>query len=420
MSLLNFDGITNIKRSVSLPSGSIRNRMLVDIALKNLFYKRLRTSLTIMGVMIGVGAVLFLLAFGFGLRNVVSNQVVDSNSIRTIDVLSAKSQLVKLSGDTVSKINDMQNVEKVAKIYNEAGTTKYENSDLEAVLYGADQEYLSLSNYKRIAGNATNLTSAEDVFVNHAYAQAIGINDPKELIGKDISIGYRLKGLTDTPELQDKAQKITGKVRAVLETGSGAEVYVSSKVLEDVGAANASQVKVLVQNKAGVPEVRKKIEALGLVTSSPLETLDQINQVFAFLNILFLGFGSIGLIIAILGMFNTLTISLLERTKEIGLMVTLGARKRDIRRLFMIEAVSLSLFGGLAGSASAFGCSLLVDVVLNKLAQGRGVSEHFSVFSFSAPLLSITLLFSMTLGLLVVYLPAKRAANINPIEALKN
>ena len=95
MSLLNFDGITNIKRSVSLPSGSIRNRMLVDIALKNLFYKRLRTSLTIMGVMIGVGAVLFLLAFGFGLRNVVSNQVVDSNSIRTIDVLSAKSQLVK-------------------------------------------------------------------------------------------------------------------------------------------------------------------------------------------------------------------------------------------------------------------------------------------------------------------------------------
>lgn len=418
MKILNKD--ISLKKGVSLPSGSVRFSQLIDIALKNLFYKRLRTILTISGVMIGVGAVLFLLAFGFGLRNVVQDQVVDSNSIRTIDISTIKSELVQLDNDTIESISGMQGAESTARLYNEAGTTKFRGSSLETVLYGADQQYLNLLNYKTVAGRPATFQKPTDIFVNTAYVQAIGISDPNAIIGQSISIDFRLKKLTKSEKLADLPQSYTGKVQAVLDTGSGAEMYIASSVFTDAGADYASQLKVLADRKDSVPELRKKIEALGLVTTSPLETLDQINQIFAFLNILFLGFGSIGLTIAILGMFNTLTISLLERTKEIGLMITLGARRKDIRRLFMVEAVGLSLLGGLAGSIGAFTLSRIIDYVLNNLARSRGVSGSFTVFSFSAPLLIGTISFSILLGMIVVYLPAKRAANTNPIEALKN
>lgn len=286
------------------------------------------------------------------------------------------------------------------------------------MLYGADQSYFSLINYKKIAGSSTTFANPSDVFVNSSYVQAIGVKKPQDVLGKKVSFTYKLNKLTDTN--QDKVHDYEGKVVGVIDTGTGAEVYVSSSVFENAGAVNASQLKVLVDKKSDVSSVRSKIESMGLVTTSPLETLDQINQVFAFLNILFLGFGSIGLVIAILGMFNTLTISLLERTKEIGLMITLGARRRDIRRLFIIEAVGLSFIGGVSGSIVAFLFSRIVDFILNSLARSRGVTDSFSVFSFQSTLLIGTVVFSIFLGLIVVYIPAKRAASTNPIEALKN
>ena len=408
----------SIKRDASPAIGRVRTIELVEIALKNLFYKRLRTTLTIVGVMIGVGAVLFLLAFGFGLRNVVQNQVVDSSSIRTIDVTTIKSQLVQLNSDTVNTISGIGGVNSVSRVYNEASTANFGNSKLETVLYGADQSYLDLINYKKLAGAVTKFVKPTDVFVNSSYVQAIGVKKNGDVLGKKVSFSYRLNKLTNTN--QDKIHTFDGQITGVIDTGSGAEIYVDSSVFENAGAVNASQLKVLVDNKGNVAGVRKKVEAMGLITTSPLETLDQINQVFAFLNILFLGFGSIGLVIAVLGMFNTLTISLLERTKEIGLMITLGARRRDIRRLFIIEAVGLSFIGGITGSFVAFLFSRGVDFVLNSLARSRGVADSFTVFSFQPSLLAGTVVFSIFLGLIVVYIPAKRAASTNPIEALKN
>lgn len=419
-----FSGGQKVERDVSLPHGSIRWPLLIEIAFKNLFYKKLRTTLTIMGVIIGVGAVVFLLAFGFGLRGVVTNQVVDSNTIRAIDVESAKSQLVQLNQKTTDNISQLQHVTSAIKIYSVAGTTDYQNSNIESVVYAVDVPYFKITNFSLAEGKAPAFNETGDIYINTSYAKAIGVDNYKDLVGKPITLQYPLPENVikerSKAGIKEKEAELNGTVAGVFETGSGAEVYISSKVFEDIGFQSASQLKVLVDEKENVADVQKQIEALGLVTNSPLSTLEQINQVFAFLNLLFLGFGGIGLIIAILGMFNTLTISLLERTKEIGLMMTLGARKKDIRRLFMVEAVGLSLIGGLLGAFTAFILSRITDFILNKFAQGRGVSESFSIFSFHLELLALVFAFSALLGLAVVYFPAKRAANTNPIDALRS
>ena len=129
-----------------------------------------------------------------------------------------------------------------------------------------------------------------------------------------------------------------------------------------------------------------------------------------------IGLGSIGMVVAILGMFNTLTIALLERTKEIGLMKTLGGRKKDMLLLFMIEALLLSVIGASIG--------ILLSVLLGKAANyilnnTRDLTETYNLFSIPAWLVVGLIIFMVCIGLSVVYFPARRAQKINPIDALR-
>lgn len=406
-----------IKRDVSLPSGSVRLVMLAEIAFKNLFSKKLRTTLTMLGVIVGIGAVLFLVAFGLGLRNVVTDQVVDSDSIRTVDVVPAKAQLVKLSSDNVTRIKNTTGVSSVAPVYYYAGKTNFNNAKIESVVYGVDRMYADLNRTTRVAGQAPSF-GGDAIIANSAYVKALGLSGAEKLIGKDLTIEIAILAQTETGE-EKKVITHKAKVSSVIESGSGAELYIASSVFKDAGVNAASQLKVLADDKSSVSDIQKKVETLGFTSTSPLQTLEQINQFFVILNLLFVGFGGIGLLIATLGMFNTLTVSLLERTKEIGLMVALGARRRDIRRLFVVESVALSVLGGLLGIISTFGISIVVNIILQRLSQARGVSSDFSLFSFPLWLIIAVLGFSFFLGLLVVILPARRAVRINPIEALK-
>jgi putative ABC transport system permease protein len=134
---------------------------------------------------------------------------------------------------------------------------------------------------------------------------------------------------------------------------------------------------------------------------------------------IFLGFGGIGMVIAILGMFNTLTISLLERTREIGLLSEFGARQRDIKRLFIIESLMLSVLGGFIGLVSAFMLGKFADIAISSFARSRGVQESVSAFMVTPQLAILTLILSALFGLVVVYFPARRASRIDPIDALR-
>ena len=125
------------------------------------------------------------------------------------------------------------------------------------------------------------------------------------------------------------------------------------------------------------------------------------------------------MIVAVLGMFNTLTISLLERTKEIGLMLALGARRKDMRRLFICEATLLSLIGSVVGIIGAIIFGKIVNIAMNQLAQSRGVTQGFTLFATPVWLIFGLIGFMVLVGLGVVFFPARRAEHINPIDALR-
>jgi len=387
--------------------------VLLYMAWKNLTHKKLRAFLTIFGVVIGIGAIFFLLSFGIGLQRLVTTQVIGNQSVKSIDITTPNSKIIKLEINGFQKIKNLPHVTQIGVSYSYAGSLKSQGSEVDAIVYGEDQNYQVMENLSVKAGKLLGATEEKSALLNNTALRAIGIQNSQTAIGKKVTLRIPLIGAS-TPQIND-----TFTIAGVINSDTGNEIFIPSGVFAAAGVPVYSQVKVEVDAASSVGRLRKQIESLGFVTTSPIDTVDQIGQIFKFFNIMLAGFGAIGMIVAVLGMFNTLTISLLERTKEIGLMVALGGRNRDMRKLFIFEAVLLSVVGALVGIIGAVGLGQVINAIMNGFAGRRGVTEHFQLFATPWWLVIGTILFMILVGLLVVYFPARRAARINPIDALR-
>jgi putative ABC transport system permease protein len=385
------------------------------MAWRNLVSKKLRAFLTIFGIIIGIGAIFFLLSFGLGLQDLVTSQVLGNQSIKSITVSTPNSKILKLDETAIEKIRGLPHVVRVGSSYSFAGILKRSGGETDTVVYGMDNNYLALTNLLLSAGRTFQTNDNHVMLANRVALKTIGLDDPQKAIDQKITLRIPLNGAgKNQTEVLDEFTIV-----GVVDSGSGSEIFVPNHVLQTAGVSVYYDAKIEADKNSSVDGLRKQIEGLGLRTNSPLDTIDQINQIFQFFNIMLVGFGSIGMIVAVLGMFNTLTISLLERTKEIGLMLALGSRNQDIRRLFILEAILLSLIGAIIGIVLAIIFGQIVNIILNNFAHGRGVTQDFSLFATPWWLIAGSIAFMVMVGLAVVYLPARRAARINPIDALR-
>ena len=387
---------------------------LLYIALRNLWHKRLRSGLTVLGIAIGIGAIFFLLSFGLGLRDLVTNEILGNTSIKSVDVTSPNSQIIQLNEALTSKVGNLPHVVQTGRSFSFPTSLRFDASEVNNVVYGVDAQYINMLDFNIVDGRLLKNDDGKVAVINRAALDTIGAA-PKDIVGKQIELTILLQGDgIDKKEISDSYVVV-----GVVESGSGSEVYVPKFVFDTAGIKTYSQVKLIVDETSNVGDVRQQIESLGLETVSPVDTLEQINQIFRFFNFALIGLGAIGMVIAILGMFNTLTISLLERTKEIGLMVALGARQHDVRIMFIVEALLLSLIGAIGGIVTAIYTGKLVNATLNAYANQRGVEGTFELFSTPLWLVGVLVLFMMFVGLTVVFFPARRAEHIDPIDALR-
>lgn len=388
-------------------------KLLVHLSLKNLLSKRLRSMLTIAGVTIGIGSIFLLLSLGLGLQQLVRERIVGGNTMNAVTVSPASSKIIRLDEENITKLSQIPAVEEVGKTYSQASRVSLNNANTDAALYGVDIVALRLNNLQISSGRMLDVNNSDEIIVNTALLEKIGITEAIDGIGKKIELKF-----ATIAEANEASASFT--IVGVIGSTVGSEIFVTEKVFHSLDDVYPTNVKLVVKNQNAVANVRAAAEAAGFTTISPLDTLEQINQVFGIFNFVLVGFGSIGMVIAILGMFNTLTISLLERTREIGLMVALGARQRDMRLLFVSEALIISVLGSTIGMAGAVSLGFIVDSVFNRISASRGVGiENFSLFSEPLWLLASGLLFAVVLGYAVVYVPAKHAASINPIDALR-
>jgi putative ABC transport system permease protein len=185
------------------------------------------------------------------------------------------------------------------------------------------------------------------------------------------------------------------------------------------GRASYAEALVRVRRHADVAPVDKAIQAMGFHTRTLLSRLEEMRTFFIFVDVLLAAVGAVALLVAGLGIINTLLISVLERTQEIGICKAIGASDGDLVVLFLTEAGIIGLLGSLGGLALGRGICWLLEVAINAYAHTQGVTAHLAVFAFPFWLLASAVAFTAAISVLAGVYPALRAARVDPIKALR-
>jgi putative ABC transport system permease protein len=397
-------------------------KFVLKLAYRNLKARRLRTVLTLLGVIIGISAIVFLVAFAFGLERLVTKEVTGGNAFQLIDVGTGSSQVVKLNVDSVKSFLDVQSVKSVEPAISVGARAKNDDKETDATILGSSSKYLDWSGVKvkwggTISDPSGDTPSAEAV-VNTAYGKFVGSADPNDLIGQtvaaDVIVPKESAGLSEDEIVRGLSLTIKG----VVKEDSAVKIYTHHNDLSALGIGDYSQVKIELAKSSEAKVVRTIVEGMGYKTQYVGDTIAQIEQVFTIFKIILAGFGLIALIVAALGMFNTLTISLLERVKEIALMKILGMKKRDINNIFLTESILIGLLGGVAGMVVGVILGNIANSILNHYAAKAG-GDPVSVFYYSPIFMTGMLVFSILLGFFTGLYPARRATRVNALDVLR-
>ncbi len=408
----------------------------IFLSSSNLKKRKLRSFLTIGGMAIGIALIVYLISIGFGLQRMVVNQIANVEQLSVLDVSKGESTLLELNDDVVAAFSDLDSVDKVSASLSLSGQVKYAESQTDVAIYGISPDFLSLEGVKVSFGETLADPEGAEIIITDTALNLIGMGDSKEALNKVLSltvlVPQKIEG-TEEEELvsKDVDVHIIGVIRDddelsmayvpinfLISLGfnpdySEAKVKVGEKDDQEYSVA-----KIKVEDESKLPEVRAQIEQMGYQVDSVADTVGQIDQIFLVFEIIVSGFGAIAMFVAAIGSLNTLTVSLLERTREIGLMKTLGATSKDILVLFMVEAVVIGLTGGIIGIvlgwAAGEGTSYAINYLANRLG-GDPVDIFYTPFIFILIILGVILLISLITG----YYPARRAGKINALDALR-
>jgi len=268
-----------------------------------------------------------------------------------------------------------------------------------------------------LAGDISEKGIVKLVVVNEAVVNAMGLESAKEVIGQLINVNIAFAGKDMESSIEEtRMEKL--EIIGIISGADSPQVFMPIVNLKTLGIDDFSQVKIEAEKQADLPKIREEIEGMGFQTASVADTVDRVLQVFRWINIGLLVLGSVALIIATLGMFNTLTVSLLERTREIGIMKAIGMKKAEVMLLFFFEAGLMGFWGGTIGFLSGFLFAKMLNLFLNLflISPAKGFVSVVSV-PWYLPFLVVA--FTIFISLLTALLPAKRAAKISPLDAIR-
>lgn len=262
------------------------------------------------------------------------------------------------------------------------------------------------------------LTAKRQAVVNRAMLSVLGIKEI-EAIGKKFNASFVVVGdLLSDPQEKIESAATEYTIIGVTPEEKTPLFYVPFMDLRSLGITNYSQVKLVAKEQTELAKVRRQVEAMGYVTRSVADTVDQINSLFATARTILMLLGMVALAVAALGMFNTLTVSLLERTREVGLMKAMGMKSSEVQELFLTESMIMGVMGGILGIIAGFVMGKIVGAILSFFAIFKGigfVDVSYVPFSFVFVIIFLSLLVGVATG---IY-PARRATKISALNALR-
>ncbi len=386
------------------------------LAIGNLRRNSMRTTLTVSGVVIGIGAIVFLVSLAFGLEKVVIERTTSLEALEIIDVEPGSIPQAQLNEENIKNIQQIPNVEKIAPKINLSSKASFEQSNTTTcVIYAINPQYFSLEGIDVDKGKKDfSSEDASEAIISRKTIKLFDLEEVENALGKEITFDFNL------PDQEKTSENLTQKLQIIGITREEKPLaYIPLKAIEKFNIENYNSAKVKVSDKNKIKEVQKKIGDMGFRTHSvQTSQIDEINKIFVIVKIILACFGMIALFVASIGIFNTMTISLLERTHEIGIMKALGATDRTIKRLFNYESSIIGLIGGIIGVLLGYLLGLGINVLIVFLAktfEGEGQPVFYTPLYFALGVVIFSFVVSYVAG---IY-PARRASKLNPLEALR-
>jgi putative ABC transport system permease protein len=412
---------------------------------RSLRQAKARTLLTSLAISVGAFTVTLALAAGAGGQAYTDSLIKNNGDANHLSVFAkvdnsqdtkpkeygsqsvAKKQGVLTNSD-IEKLKSIKNITEISPAYNITaaymtrgdGAKKYEAP----LNIKADRTAMPLS-----AGTLpNNQVPNGSVVISEDYLEVLGFKNAGDAIGKLLTVHIEKPSLTlgmPSSESEDKTLTIAAvdkKSSTVLRYQAGLSISADDgKAIYEYQTAGLPQsdeyyaVNLRVADGVDVKATQKAVEDAGYRVFS----LQDIQEtLFQFINIVqwgAAGFGFLAILASIFGIINTQYISVLERTQQIGLMKALGARRKDVGRLFRYEAAWVGFLGGAIGTLLAVSLSLFNPAITKALSLEQGTS----LLQFN-PITSIVLILAlMLIAVLAGYFPARKAAKLDPIEALR-
>jgi len=380
----------------------------------------MRTILTILGISISIGVILFLISFGYGLQKTVLERITTEDSLLSLVVTLPEDTLI--STDKIEDIRQTKNVDKVSSLVEYNGNMEMSNVQIDSSIFMVDASYFSLAGLMSQDGSPLKINEG-NVIISSAVVILMGF-DKEEVIGKKVKLSPTTPSGIEPGIISDEEIAILNKekktltISGVIDDDQSAFSYVLNTEFKNLNIDGYVEAKVKVNDQKNLDIVKEDLINKGYIISSISDTVDETRKIFRGIQAVLGFFGFIALVISAIGMLNIMTIVLLERTQEIGIMKAIGASDTDIWKIVISDAVIIGFLGGIGGSVIGIGTSKLFNLAFNILANRIG-GQSIEIFQMPPGFMFVIIIFSAVIGFATGVWPAIRASRIAPLEAIK-
>jgi len=317
----------------------------------------------------------------------------------------------KIDQALISKIEKIKNVERCSESVSMPTSVENDGTSAGALVYGINTKNADIEVSAIALGQ--NIGTENEAVISSALANSFS-TDHSALLQKEISV--KIIKNTDGQDFQSDTLKFNIVGIDNNETTSMAYIPID-KIYKTGGFDGYSALKVKVKSRNDIDPVRDEIKNFGYQITTIEDLIEQIDKIFLIVEIILGVVGGIGLLVSSLGIINTMTISFLERTREIGIMKAIGATGSDIRKLFVFESAVIGFLGGIGGVIVAYVFGETVNAIINYLIRGSGQKLYLFITpcNFSLAMIGVAVFISVMAG---VY-PTWRAQRLSPIEAIR-
>ncbi|GBG10255.1 ABC transporter permease [Paenibacillus agaridevorans] len=381
------------------------------MAFSSILSNKLRTVLSMLGILIGVATVIALVAMGEGSSRQVEEQVSSLGTNMLSVTITGRGTDTTLTKEEALELANIEGIAGISPVVSSSASVKYDKTSTNVTVDGITTEYELVQDFSVQSGRY--ITAMDER--NKTRVALIGVTTSDELFGSDDPLGkvVLVNGMrfTIVGLLEPKGSSLAGSndeklliplsvAQRIFNSDGVRTVYIQTTEMDVMDAVTSrleTELTGLFRGDSNSYRVFNQQDAM--------DTLNAVNET---MNTMLVGVAAISLVVGGIGIMNIMLVSVTERTREIGIRKSLGAKRRDVMLQFLIEAMSISTLGGALGVALGYAASFVIETAMDS---PTAVSSDMALYAF---------LFSACVGIVFGLFPAYKAAGLKPVDALRH